>query len=182
MLFQFTSNICIIFIPAFFLVKNIYGKSFIILAGLGYYVLVVLKTCKQENRVLTQETSIQISVISPSQTVTNSQTVTESETVIESQNVTNSQTVIDSEAVIESQNVTNSQTLTDSQIVTDPRMQYLRTPSLPNYENASKRTNNMETPPPSYEKAVAAFRDAHNGHHPLCYKSHFCLTTSNHYN
>ena len=91
---------------------------------------------KEKNRI-TQETCIEISVISPSQTVT------------------------------ESQNVTNSQNVSDSQIVTGTRMQYLRTISLPMYENLVAAKTESEDPPPNYDEAVAAFRATHNGHHPL---------------
>ena len=123
---------------------------------LGVFVWIVLVTYYKEKNRITQETSIEISVISPSQTLT------------ESQNVTNSQTVTNS------QNVTNSQTVTDSQIVTDTRMQYLRTISLPTYENLDVAKAETEEPPPNYDQAVAAFRAAHDGHHPLCLPLHVC--------
>ena len=43
--------------------------------------------------------------------------------------------------------------------VTNPRMQYLRSPSLPAYENlvSEQRTKNIETPPPSYDETVNKF-------------------------
>ena len=42
--------------------------------------------------------------------------------------------------------------ITPSAPVTNPRMQYLRSPSLPAYENlvSEQRTKNIETPPPNY--------------------------------
>ena len=64
--------------------------------------------------------------------------------------------------------------MTDSQIVTDTRTQYLRTISLPTYENLVAAKTETEEPPPNYDEAVAAFRAAHNGHHPLCLPLHIC--------
>ena len=152
MLFQFSATLCITFLIA--LLQKLYWIAKIIaviLATLlGVFVWIVLVTYYKEKNRITHETSIEISVISPSQTVTNSQ------------NVTNSQTVTDSQTVI------------DSQIVTDTRMQYLRTISLPTYENLEAAKTETEVPPPNYDQAVAAFRAAHDGHHPLCLPLHIC--------
>ena len=48
---------------------------------------------------------------------------------------------------------------TPSAPVTNPRMQYLRSPSLPAYENvvSEQSTNNIETPPPDYDETVNKF-------------------------
>ena len=141
---------------------KIYWISIILASLIGVFAWIVLLSYYKEKNRITQETSIEISVISPSQTVTDSQTV------IDSHNVTNSQTVTNS------QNVTDTQTVTDSEIVTDTRMQYLRTISLPTYENLEAAKTETEVPPPNYDQAVAAFRAAHNGHHPLCLPLHIC--------
>ena len=43
--------------------------------------------------------------------------------------------------------------------VTDPRTQYLRSPSLPAYENvvSEESTKDIETPPPNYDETVTKF-------------------------
>ena len=43
--------------------------------------------------------------------------------------------------------------------VTNPRTLYLRSPSLPAYENvvSEQSTNNIETPPPDYDETVNKF-------------------------
>ena len=48
---------------------------------------------------------------------------------------------------------------TPSAPVTNPRMQYLRSPSLPAYENvvSEQSVNNIETPPPDYDETVNKF-------------------------
>ena len=104
---------------------KIYWISIILASLLGVLIWIVLLSYFKEKNRITQETSIEISVISPSQTVT------------------------------ESQNVTNSQ------IVTGTRMQYLRTISLPMYENLVAAKTESEDPPPNYEEAVAEFRATH---------------------
>ena len=137
MLFQFTASLCVILFIALpgrlkiYLISIILATLFVI-----FFWIILLSYYKEKNRI-TQETCIEISVISPSQTVT------------------------------ESQNVTNSQNVSDSQIVTGTRMQYLRTISLPMYENLVAAKTESEDPPPNYDEAVAAFRATHNGHHPL---------------
>ena len=156
MLFQFTASLCVILLIALPGRLKIYWISIILASLIGVFAWIVLLSYYKEKNRITQETSIEISVISPSQPVA------------ESQNVTNSQTVTDS------QNVTESQNVSDSQIVTDTRMQYLRTISLPTYENLVAAKTETEEPPPNYDEAVAAFRAAHNGHHPLCLPLHIC--------
>ena len=49
--------------------------------------------------------------------------------------------------------------ITPSAPVTNPRMQYLRSPSLPAYENvvSEQSTKNIETPPPDYDETVNKF-------------------------
>ena len=49
--------------------------------------------------------------------------------------------------------------ITPSAPVTNPRTQYLRSPSLPAYENvvSEQSTKNIETPPPNFEEAVNKF-------------------------
>jgi len=49
--------------------------------------------------------------------------------------------------------------ITPSAPVTDPRTQYLRSPSLPSYENvvSEQSTKNIETPPPNFDEAVTKF-------------------------
>ena len=144
MLFQFTASLCVVLLIALPGRLKIYWISIILASLIGVFVwIVLLSYCKEKNRI-TQETCIEISVISPFQTVT------------------------------ESQIVTNSQNVTDSQIVTGTRMQYLRTISLPTYENLVAAKTETEAPPPNYDEAVAAFRAAHNGHHPLCLPLHIC--------
>ena len=143
MLFQVTASLCVILLIAL-PGRFIYWISIILASLIGVFVWIVLLSYYNEKNRITQETSIEISVISPSQTVT------------------------------ESQNVINSQNVTDSQIVTGTRMQYLRTISLPMYENLVSAKTESEDPPPNYDEAVAAFRAAHNGHHPLCLPLHIC--------
>ena len=48
---------------------------------------------------------------------------------------------------------------TPSAPVTNPRMQYLRSPSLPAYENvvSEQSDNSIETPPPNYDETVNKF-------------------------
>ena len=49
--------------------------------------------------------------------------------------------------------------ITPSAPVTNPRTQYLRSPSLPAYENvvSEQSTKNIETPPPNYDETVTKF-------------------------
>ena len=49
--------------------------------------------------------------------------------------------------------------ITPSRPVTNPRTQYLRSPSLPAYENvvSEQSTKNIETPPPDYDETVNKF-------------------------
>ena len=49
--------------------------------------------------------------------------------------------------------------ITPSAPVTNPRTQYLRSPSLPAYENvvSEQSTKNIETPPPDYDETVNKF-------------------------
>ena len=49
--------------------------------------------------------------------------------------------------------------ITPSAPVTNPRTQYLRSPSLPAYENvvSEQSTKNIETPPPNFEEVVTKF-------------------------
>ena len=49
--------------------------------------------------------------------------------------------------------------ITPSVPVMNPRTQYLRSPSLPAYENvvSEQSTKNIETPPPNFEEAVNKF-------------------------
>ena len=49
--------------------------------------------------------------------------------------------------------------ITSSAPVTNPRTQYLRSPSLPAYENvvSEQSTENIETPPPNYDETVSKF-------------------------
>ena len=49
--------------------------------------------------------------------------------------------------------------ITSSAPVTNPRTQYLRSPSLPAYENvvSEQSTENIETPPPNYDETVNKF-------------------------
>ena len=99
-------------------IGNLYfwGFCFVIFIILGGYSLTVLVSTfhlikERENERSGQETSIEISVITPSAPVTN------------------------------------------------PRMQYLRSPSLPAYENvvSEQSTKNIETPPPNYDETVTKF-------------------------
>ena len=49
--------------------------------------------------------------------------------------------------------------ITPSGPVMNPRTQYLRSPSLPAYENvvSEQSTKDIETPPPNFEEAVNKF-------------------------
>ena len=49
--------------------------------------------------------------------------------------------------------------ITPSAPIMDPRTLYLRSPSLPAYENvvSEQSTKNIETPPPNFEEAVNKF-------------------------
>jgi len=112
-------NLLPMFAASFFMLftVNLYeGICFVIFTILGCYSLMVVVSTfylikEKENERSVQETSIEISVITPSAPVTN------------------------------------------------PRTQYLRSPSLPAYENvvSEQSTKNIETPPPNYDETVTKF-------------------------
>ena len=114
--FLFFFQILIFSVISFAIQLQMLAISFVILSILVCYSLMIVALTyyliyEKENERPAQETSIEISVITPSAPVTN------------------------------------------------PRTQYLRSPSLPAYENvvSEQSTKNIETPPPNFEEAVNKF-------------------------
>ena len=113
---SFFFQILIFSVISFAIQLQMLAISFVILSILVCYSLMIVASTyyliyEKENERPAQETSIEISVITPSAPVTN------------------------------------------------PRTQYLRSPSLPAYENvvSEQSTKDIETPPPNFEEVVTKF-------------------------